>query len=149
MFKLTEGSIFGLISGCLTAIGLVLSNISAKTNTKIIIMILISLAVSDSLSDALGIYYSSYKDDNDYKKSLKEALNAFTGKSLIPLLMALIFFIFNNNIQATITILTAILILFLYINSNVFSNNKQAQLGNIIFFVIIIIINYYIGSKFN
>lgn len=112
-------------------------------------MILISLAVSDSLSDALGIYYSSYKDDNDYKKSLKEALNAFTGKSLIPLLMALIFFIFNNNIQATIIILTAILFLFLYINSNVFSNNKQAQLGNIIFFIIIIIINYYIGSKFN
>ena len=91
MLLLTEGTIFGLISGCLTAIGLALSNIGAKSKTKLIIMVLISLALSDSISDALGIYYSSYKDDANFNKSIREAGKALIGKAAIPLIMALIF----------------------------------------------------------
>jgi hypothetical protein len=144
---LTEGSIFGLISGCLTAIGLVLSNIGANSKKKLIIMILISLALSDSISDSLGIYYSSYKDDSNFRKSIKEAGKALIGKSLIPLLMAFIFWIMQDVILAGWIIIILVAILFIYINYNVFTENKIRIINSIIF-LIIVLINYYLGSKF-
>lgn len=146
---LSEGSIFGLISGCLTAIGLVLSNVSAKSNINLIIMILISLAVSDGLSDAFGIYFSTYKDDKNYTVSLKEASKAFLGKVSIPLIMALIFFITKNVNLASRIILCLVLIIFLLVDYYVFIDmNIIIRSANILVFILIVIINYYIGSKF-
>lgn len=144
---LSEGSIFGLISGCLTAIGLILSNIGANTKINLIIMILISLAISDSLSDALGIYYSTYKDDNDIEKSMKEAGKAFLGKSIIPLTMALIFFLSQNINHSGIIILILVAILFIYINIVVF-REKLIRFINSVIFIVIILLNFYLGKKF-
>lgn len=147
MLLLTEGTIFGLISGCLTAIGLVLSNIGAKSKIKLIVMVLISLALSDSISDALGIYYSTYKDDQDISKSIREAGKALIGKAVIPLVMALIFWISQDAIQAGQIIIVLVGILFLLINYLVFTEN-QIRVINSVIFILIVLINYYLGSKF-
>jgi len=147
MLLLTEGTIFGLISGCLTAIGLALSNIGAKSKIKLIVMVLISLALSDSISDALGIYYSTYKDDQDISKSIREAGKALAGKAVIPLVMALIFWISQDAVQAGQIIIVLVAILFLVINYVVFTEN-QIRVINSIIFILIVLINYYLGSKF-
>lgn len=147
MLLLTEGTIFGLISGCLTAIGLALSNIGAKSKIKLIVMVLISLALSDSISDALGIYYSTYKDDQDISKSIREAGKALVGKAVIPLVMALIFWISQDAVQAGQIIIVLVAILFLLINYVVFTEN-QIRVINSIIFILIVLINYYLGSKF-
>ena len=147
MLLLTEGTIFGLISGCLTAIGLVLSNIGAKSKIKLIVMVLISLALSDSISDALGIYYSTYKDDRNISKSIREAGKALIGKAVIPLIMALIFWISQDAIQAGQIIIVLVGILFLLINYLVFTEN-QIRIINSVIFILIVLINYYLGSKF-
>lgn len=147
MLLLTEGTIFGLISGCLTAIGLALSNIGAKSKIKLIVMVLISLALSDSISDALGIYYSTYKDDQDISKSIREAGKALVGKAVIPLVMALIFWISQDAVQAGQIIIVLVAVLFLLINYVVFTEN-QIRIINSIIFILIVLINYYLGSKF-
>lgn len=147
MLLLTEGTIFGLISGCLTAIGLALSNIGAKSKIKLIVMVLISLALSDSISDALGIYYSTYKDDQDISKSIREAGKALVGKAIIPLVMALIFWISQDAVQAGQIIIVLVAVLFLIINYVVFTEN-QIRIINSIIFILIVLINYYLGSKF-
>jgi vacuolar iron transporter family protein len=144
---ITEGLIFGLISGCLTSIGLVFSNIGAKSKINLIVLVLISLALSDSISDALGIYYSTYKDDSDIYKSIKEGLKALIGKAIIPLLMVLIFLLSQNIIQAGWIIIIFVGIIFLYINYIVFNNNN-IRIINIIIFITIILINYYLGLFF-
>lgn len=147
MLLLTEGTIFGLISGCLTAIGLALSNIGAASKIKLIVMVLISLALSDSISDALGIYYSTYKDDQDINKSIREAGKALVGKATIPLVMALIFWLTQDANKAGWIIISLVAGLFLYINYVVFTEN-QIRIINSLIFVIIIVVNYYLGSKF-
>ena len=147
MLLLTEGTIFGLISGCLTAIGLALSNIGAKSKIKLIVMVLISLALSDSISDALGIYYSTYKDDQDISKSIREGGKALAGKAVIPLVMALIFWISQDAVQAGQIIIVLVAILFLIINYVVFTEN-QIRIINSVIFILIVLINYYLGSKF-
>jgi hypothetical protein len=147
MLLLTEGTIFGLISGCLTAIGLALSNIGAKSKIKLIVMVLISLALSDSISDALGIYYSSYKDDGDITKSIREAGKALVGKATIPLIMALIFWLIQDAVIAGWVVIGLVAALFLYVNYMVFTENNIRLLNSVIF-MIIVVINYYLGSKF-
>lgn len=147
MILLTEGTIFGLISGCLTAIGLALSNIGAASKIKLIVMVLISLALSDSISDALGIYYSTYKDDRDINKSIREAGKALVGKALIPLTMALIFWLIQDANKAGQIIIALVAILFLYVNYVVFTEN-HIRIINSIIFVIVVVVNYYLGSKF-
>ena len=136
MLLLTEGTIFGLISGCLTAIGLALSNIGAKSKIKLIVMVLISLALSDSISDALGIYYSTYKDDQDISKSIREAGKALVGKAVIPLVMALIFWISQDAVQAGQIIIVLVAVLFLIINYVVFTENQIRVINSIIFILI-------------
>lgn len=147
MILLTEGTIFGLISGCLTAIGLALSNIGAASKIKLIVMVLISLALSDSISDALGIYYSTYKDDRDINKSIREAGKALVGKALIPLTMALIFWLIQDANKAGQIIIALVAGLFLYVNYVVFTEN-HIRIINSIIFVIVVVVNYYLGSKF-
>lgn len=146
--ELTEGTIFGLISGCLTAIGLALSNVGAKTNISIIILVLISLALSDSISDALGIYYSTYKDDGDINKAIREATKALLGKAIIPLLMAFVFWITKSVVVSSWIIIVLVLLVFLLVNYYVFPKDINTQFANVVIFIIIVVINYYLGSKF-
>lgn len=147
---LSEGTTFGIISGCMTAIGLILSNTAAGTSIKLIVMILISLAVSDGLSDAFGIYYSTYRDENDLTVALKEGSKAFLGKLLIPLVMALIFVISKNIKYANYIILVLVFSLFIFIDFFIFKNELiYIRVGNIVIFILIILFNYYLGTKFN
>jgi vacuolar iron transporter family protein len=147
--NLTIGSTFGLLSGVLTSIGLILSNYGSKMKYKTISLILISLALSDSFSDALGIYYGSYRDDNDFEKSIIESLKTFIGKSVIPLTMALIFYFTKDVKSGLILNIILSLIIILYVNYISFYDNTFIQLINIVFFLVIIIINYVLGNYFS
>jgi hypothetical protein len=145
---LSEGTIFGIISGCLTAIGLILSNVGAKNSIKTIILILISLAISDGFSDAFGIYYSTYQDDKNITQSVKEASKAFIGKLSIPLMMATIFYFSNNIILASKIISILVLIVFLLVDYFVFYKlNIVIRFGNFLLFMIIVSLNYYLGKN--
>lgn len=143
--ELTIGLSFGTISGILTSLGLVLSNLGANIKTKYIILMLISLALSDGMSDAMGIYYGTYSDDRDLSKAYNEALKTWMGKSILPLSMALIFFIFQNNTLAGVINIILAFVFYLFINIKIFSNIRTILI-NIFIFSIIIILNYYLGK---
>lgn len=142
----TIGMSFGTISGILTSLGLILSNLGANVTKKYIILILVSLALSDGLSDAMGIYYGSFADDHDLSKAYNEAIKTWLGKSILPLTMAFIFYLSSNiKIAGIINIFLAFLF-YLYVNINVF-NNMRTIIINIFIFILIIIINYLLGKK--
>lgn len=149
MLLLSEGTIFGLISGCLTATGLILSNLGANTSVKFMVMVLVSIAFSDSFSEGLGMYYSSYKDDKDIVKSIKEAIKTFLGKFIIPLLMVLVFLAVKNVDKASWFILGFVFTVFMLINIYVFTDVAvQVKYANIVVFILVVAINYFVGSKF-
>ncbi len=147
VMDLSIGTSFGAISGILTSVGLILSGYGAKLPLQNVILTLISLAISDSLSDALGIYYGSYVDDRDIKKSLVEALRTFVGKSSIPILFTLIFYVANNMLVASVINILLAFVGIMIINFTVFKDTKQKVI-NMMLFVLIIVCNYILGKQF-
>lgn len=148
MSGLTIGASFGMISGIMTALGLILSSYGAKQQVFLIILTLVSLAVSDGLSDALGIYYGSYVDDNDLTKSLKEAGRTFMGKATIPLVFALIFYLVHDmRLGSQINVGLAFFGI-LALNFTVFESTEM-RIINTGIFITIVVVNYVIGSVFS
>ncbi len=148
MTGLTIGASFGMISGIMTALGLILSSYGAKQQVYLIILTLVSLAVSDGLSDALGIYYGSYVDDHDLTKSLKEAGRTFMGKASIPLVFALIFyFVHDMKLGSQINVGLAFFGI-LALNFAVFESTDMRILNTGIF-ITIVVVNYVLGSVFS
>jgi hypothetical protein len=148
MTGLTIGASFGMISGIMTALGLILSSYGAKQQVYLIILTLVSLAVSDGLSDALGIYYGSYVDDHDLSKSLKEAGRTFMGKASIPLVFALIFyFVHDMKLGSQINVGLAFFGI-LALNFAVFES-ADMRIINTGIFITIVVVNYVLGSVFS
>ena len=145
--NISIGTSFGLVSGIMTALGLILSNLGAKLAVRNIILTLVSLSISDGLSDALGIFYGSYADDKDMTKSSIEGGKAFIGKCGIPLVFALVFFLTNNlEYGSKINILVGVVGMIILMVS-VFKKQKLILLNSLIF-IVIVIVNYFIGKLF-
>lgn len=146
---LTIGTTFGAVSGLLTAIGLILSSYGEHINIHILIIMLLSLSFSNGISDAIGIYYSSYVDNKDYDKAVREAFKTLVVNALIPFTFAVIFILIKNVKYGSYINIILAFVLFMYVNINVFSEPKK-RLFNFIIFILIIGGNYLIGkTKFN
>lgn len=145
------GGSFGLTSGIITSIGLLVSSFNSIGNEKIIIIMLISLAFSDGFSDALGIYYSTYDEKDNIYYSINEAFNAFLGKSIIPLAIAFFIYIIvsvkKKSLYAAMCICLFICTVgFIIINYYIFHNNYKLQIINIFVYIFVIFVNYKIGK---
>ena len=147
--NLTIGTTFGAVSGILTAIGLILSSYGEHINIHILIIMLLSLSFSNGISDAIGIYYSSYVNDNDYNKAVREAFKTLVVNALIPFTFAVVFILIKNVKYGSYINIILAFALFMYINMKVFVDPKK-RMFNFIIFVLIIGGNYLIGkSKFD
>jgi hypothetical protein len=147
--NLTIGTTFGTVSGLLTAIGLILSSYGEHINIHILIIMLLSLSFSNGISDAIGIYYSSYVNDNDYNKAVREAVKTLVVNALIPFSFAVVFILIKSVKYGSYINIVLAFALFMYVNMKVFSEPEK-RLFNFIIFVLIIGGNYIIGkSKFD
>lgn len=147
--NLTIGTTFGVVSGILTAIGLILSSYGEHINIHILIIMLLSLSFSNGISDAIGIYYSSYVNDNDYNKAVREAFKTLVVNALIPFTFAVIFILIKNVKYGSYINIILAFALFMYVNIKVFTEPAKRAF-NLVIFVLIIGGNYLIGkSKFD
>ena len=58
MKKMSRGIGFGLVSGTIITLGLIIGLFSSTNSEKVIIAGIISIAIADSFSDALGMHIS-------------------------------------------------------------------------------------------
>lgn len=88
-----KGFGFGLTSGIITTLGLIIGLHSGTHSTKVIIEGVVVIAVADALSDALGIHISEESGSNNTKKIWEATAFTFlsklvfAGSFLIPLLL--------------------------------------------------------------
>lgn len=144
--NLTIGTTFGTVSGLLTAIGLILSSYGERVNIHVLIIMLLSLSFSNGISDAIGIYYSSYVNDNDYNKAVREAFKTLIVNALIPFTFAVIFILINNLKYGSYINIVLAFMLFMYVNMKVFTEPAK-RMFNLVIFMLIIIGNYTIGKS--
>ncbi|OIO07399.1 hypothetical protein CO115_04315 [Candidatus Falkowbacteria bacterium CG_4_9_14_3_um_filter_36_9] len=145
-----KGFSFGLTSGIITTLGLIVGLHSGTHSTKTIIGGILIIAIADALSDALGIHISEESEKNHSTKEIWEATGStFFSKFVFSLLFILpfIFFPLLSAIIISIIIGLLLIIIFSYFiakRKNISPYSVVSE--HLIIAVLVIVITHYIGD---
>jgi len=143
------GFSFGLTSGIITTLGLMVG-LSSGTNLKLaVIGGILTIAIADSISDAMGIHISEESENKHTSKEIWEAtLATFSCKFIIASSFIVPVIFFDLNIAIIISVIWGFSLL------SVFSykiakecNNKVSHVVFEHLFIgsIVVILAYYVG----
>ena len=137
------GHTFGMISGIITSIGLILGLFGASITLKPIIVSLASIAISDGISDAFGIYYATKSNNHTTEEAYKQAINTLLIKVAFPLLMIVPFYLTNINKAIIINCIASLIVVYT-VSLRIFKNQKEA-VSNTFICIAAIIMSYNVG----
>ena len=142
MSEFIEGSYFGIISGTITTIGLMIG-LSAGTQSKLAVIVgVLTIAISDTLSDAFGMYMSrKVADKNDKSLAPLKTASGVLAAKLIISLSFLIPILFNKDILIgrNVSILYAFIII-IAASSYLTHLRNEPLVRNVIKYIVITII---------
>lgn len=102
--EIGKGQMFGLISGSITTIGVMVGLWQSHNDYLIIMAAIFSVALSDSFSDGLGMYFSQ-RTYLDRAESIKIGIQTTIYKIVITLSYILPFLVFNTDTAIKINII--------------------------------------------
>ena len=142
MSDFIQGSYFGIISGTITTIGLIIG-LSAGTSSKIALIVgILTIAISDTLSDAFGMYMSrKVADTTDNSEApIITAAGVVAAKFLISISF-LLPILMNSNITKgrNISVLYSFIII-IVASSYLTKIRKEPLLKNIFRYIVITVI---------
>ena len=146
--SLLSGLSFGLTSGVITTLGLMIG-LSSSTNQKsVVISGILTIALADGLSDALGVHLSGESEEKSQKRVWEETITTFLSK----LFFALTFLIPVITLKLTTAIIISIIyglsmitILTYYLSRKQNKNPKHAIIEHLIISIIVIMLTRTIG----
>ena len=150
--SIKKGVGFGLTSGIITTLGLMIG-LYSSTNSKFIVLGGIFLiAVADALSDAFGIHISEEFGGNASKKGVWEStFSTFFSKLIFAMSFVIPILLFQLKTAIIISIIWGILlisILSFYISKKSKYSSFKIILEHLALTILVIVITYYIGSLF-
>lgn len=84
--SIKKGVGFGVASGVITTLGLIIGLYSSTHSTSIVIGSILVIAIADSLSDALGIHVSAeYENQHTTKEIWESTIATFLSKFIFAL----------------------------------------------------------------
>ena len=152
--SLRIGFSFGLTSGIITTLGLMVG-LTSGTNSKIaVIGGIITIAIADSLSDAMGIHISEESEDKHTTKEIwQSTLATFGSKFVFALSFIVPVFVFNDLSTAIIVSviwgLTLLSVLSYYICNKDRCNPWRAVCEHLVIAIVVIILTHYAGVWIN
>lgn len=147
--SLISGLFFGLTSGTITTIGLMVG-LLASTNSKVAIVGgLITIAISDSLSDAFGMHLSMESDPKNSPRSIWQAtFSTFISKFVFALSFVLPMVFLDIYHAIVVNILWGFVLLILgsyWIAKNQSKSIGRAVAEHLLFAVLVLLISYSVG----
>ena len=147
--SLRKGVSFGLTSGIITTIGLIVGLYSATSSKLAVIGGIITIAIADSMSDALGIHIS---EEAEHIHTCDEVWESTFATFLSKFVLALIFIIpvlmFSLMTAVIISVIFGMLILS-FLSFKIAKKGKsrpvKAIFEHLIIAIIVIILTYYLG----
>jgi VIT1/CCC1 family predicted Fe2+/Mn2+ transporter len=146
------GFCFGLTSGIITTLGLMVGLHSGTHSSLAVIGGVLTIAIADAFSDALGIHMSQeYEDHRTTKEIWESTLATFLSKFFFALTFLVPIFLFPNSLGTAITVSAIWGLLALGILSFVIAKYKKekpwkAILEHLTIALIVIIITHYAGD---
>jgi vacuolar iron transporter family protein len=135
-----HGKMFGLISGSITTIGVMIGLWQSHNNIWIIISGILSIALSDSFSDGLGMYFSQ-RTEKSHSKSMQIGIKTTTYKMLVTLSYIIPFLVLDINNAIQINIMWGCLLI-AYASYQI----KENIFINLIVALMVILISYIGGN---
>jgi len=148
--SLKTGISFGLTSGIITTLGLMVGLNTATGIKLLVIGGILTIAIADAFSDALGIHVSEESSHRNGKKAIWEATFAtFFTKLIIASSFIIPLLIWNLSTAVRINILFGLLLLviFNYCLAKSKKENPWLVIGeHLLIAIVVIIITFYVGK---
>ena len=146
----TTGVGFGLTSGIITTLGLMVGLFSGTQSESVVISGILIIAFTDALSDALGIHISQEADKENMHGEVWEAtLSTFFTKLIVALTFLVPVLLWELKIAIIVSIIWGLLLISIF-SFFLARRNKTAPLGVIVEHVVIMLFvvaaTYYIGE---
>jgi VIT1/CCC1 family predicted Fe2+/Mn2+ transporter len=148
--SLKTGFSFGLTSGIITTLGLIVG-LNAGTHSKLVVIGgILTIAVADAFSDAMGIHIS---EEAENKHSTKEiwlaTISAFLTKFFFALSFTVVFLFFELFTAVLIDLVWGLFLLSLFsylLAREQKKNPRQVVAEHLIIALVVIIITNYVGD---
>ena len=142
MSEFVQGSYFGIISGTITTIGLIMG-LSAGTSSKLAIIVgILTIAISDTLSEAFGMYMSKKVVNiaNNSKGPIITASGVVFAKFLISVSFLIPILMNNNIIKGRNISIAYAFIIIIAASSYLTKLRKEPLVQNVVKYIFITII---------
>ena len=148
--SIKTGFSFGLTSGIITTIGLMVGLYSTTHSKTVVIGGILTIAIADALSDALGIHISEEAKGKSSTREIWEAtLATFLSKFFFTLTFAAPVLLFELQLAMLVSIIWALLILAI-LSLTIAKAHKKNPLPIILehlgITVVVLIATHYLGQ---
>jgi VIT1/CCC1 family predicted Fe2+/Mn2+ transporter len=148
--SIRKGVGFGLTSGIITTLGLIIGLYSSTHSKLVVIGGILTIAIADAFSDALGIHISEESERKHKQKQVWEATYAtFFSKLIFALTFIVPILLFPLQTAILISIIWGLLLITLFSNYIAKLRRikpKKVIIEHIIITIIVIIATYYTGK---
>jgi vacuolar iron transporter family protein len=141
---------FGVTSGIITTLGLIIGLNSATSSRLAVIGGIITIAIADACSDALGIHISEESEGKHTKKQVWEStISTFLFKFIFAITFIIPFLLFSLRTSIIISIIYGFVLLTLF-SYKLALNEKSKNPWSIVFehvfiTLIVIVVAYLVG----
>ena len=143
------GLSFGLTSGIITTLGLMIGLYSGTNSQLVVIGGILTIAIADSMSDALGIHITEESENRHSSKEIWEStFCTFIFKLIVALSFLVPVIIFELRLAIIICIIWGLSILSIFsynMAKNQTTKSWKVVLEHLLIAVIVIIIANYVG----
>ena len=145
-----KGFGFGLTSGIITTLGMMVGLNSSTHSTMIVISGILIIAIADSLSDALGIHISEECElKNSHKEVWESTITTFATKLFFALTFVIPILLFELQTAIIVSIiwgLSLIALLSYYIAHISKVKSYKIILEHVLIAIVVIATTHYIGT---
>jgi len=139
---------FGVTSGVITTLGLMIGLNSGTSSKQIVISGILIIAIADALSDALGVHISQESNSNKQQAIWESTLATFLSKFLIALTFIIPILLFDLQLAIYLNLIWGLIILSIlsfYIAKNQNEKPLKVILEHLAITIAVVTITYYIG----
>ena len=152
--SIRKGFGFGLTSGIITTLGLIMGLYSATAEKNIVLGGILIIALADALSDALGVHVSEESESKNTTKQIWEStLATFISKLVVALTFIIPVLLFDLTTAVWLSVCwgLSLIVFFSYFISRKQGPKSSAYVifEHLIIAVFVLIATYYIGQWIN
>jgi len=151
--SIKTGFSFGLTSGIITTLGLIIGLHSSTHSKVVIIGGILTIAIADAFSDALGIHISEESENKHTAREIWEStISTLFSKFVFALTFIIPIMLFQLSTAIVVSIIWGLFILGIF-SFSIAKEQKAKPLNvvaeHLIVAIVVVIITHYVGDLIN